>query len=76
MKFAEGRGLACPRDLVERFLDRHYRAAGKAKRRCHPRDVLSHAIDIINFEKRPYALDDSVLIQAFGSNFVNTEDDE
>ena len=76
IKFAEGKGFACPRDLVDRFLDRHYRGIGKARRRCHPRDVLSHAIDIINFEKRPFELNDDVLDRAFLSNFVSTEDDE
>ena len=75
-KFAEGKGLACPKNLVDSFLDRHYRGIGKARRRCHPRDVLSHAIDIINFEKRPFELNDDVLDRAFSSNFVSTEDDE
>ncbi|MCU0733027.1 MAG: hypothetical protein MUE84_15770, partial [Hyphomonas sp.] len=76
LKFAASQGLACTPDLVERFLDRHYRRAGKPRRRCHPRDVLSHAIDILRFERRPLVLNDEVLTMAFESNFVSTEEDD
>lgn len=75
-KFAESQGLHCPLDLVDRFLDRHYRRPGKPRRRCHPRDVISHAIDILRFERRPFALTDEVLTLAFESNFVSTEHDD
>jgi predicted ATPase with chaperone activity len=76
LKFAASQGLACTPDLVARFLDRHYRRTGKPRRRCHPRDVLSHAIDILRFERRPLVLNDEVLTMAFESNFVSTEEDD
>ena len=74
--YAAAQGLACAPDLVDRFLARHYRSSGKARRRCHPRDILSHALDIIRFERRPMALTDEVLTLAFESNFVSTEEDD
>jgi predicted ATPase with chaperone activity len=75
VKFADSKGLTCPRDMAERFLDRHYRPTGKPRRRCHPRDVLSHAIDIVRFERRPMMLTDEVLDKAFHSNFVSDTED-
>lgn len=74
--YAANQGLSCAPDLVDRFLARHYRGSGKPRRRCHPRDVLSHAIDIIRFERRPMALTDEVLALAFESNFVSTDEDD
>jgi hypothetical protein len=73
---ANAQGLACAPDLVDRFLARHYRGSGKARRRCHPRDILSHAIDILRFERRPMVLTDEVLTLAFESNFVSTAEDD
>jgi predicted ATPase with chaperone activity len=62
--------------LLDRFLQKHYRATGKKRRRCHPRDVLTHAIDLIRFERRMWRLTDEVLDHAFGTCFVNVDDDE
>jgi len=75
VQFAGSKGLACSRDLAEYFIERHYRSTGKVKRRCHPRDVLSHAIDIIRFERRPMELNEEILAKAFESNFVSDEED-
>lgn len=75
VKFAGSKGLACSRDLAEYFIEQHYRSTGKAKRRCHPRDVLSHAIDIIRFERRPMELNEEILDKAFHSNFVSEDED-
>ena len=75
VRFAGSKGLACSRDLAEYFLEQNYRSTGKAKRRCHPRDVVSHAIDIIRFERRPMELNEEILDKAFHSNFVS-EDEE
>jgi len=60
---------------LERFIDRHYRRGSKAFRRCHPRDVLSHALNLIHFEKRPHALTDDLLDRAFASCFLEETDD-
>jgi hypothetical protein len=46
----------------------------KPLRRCHPRDVISHAIDIIHFESLPMELNEEVLDRAFHSCFVENVD--
>jgi hypothetical protein len=74
-KFAESKGLACSRELAAWFLEKYYRGTGKPKRRCHPRDVLSHAIDIMRFERRPLELTPEILDKAFHSNFVSDVED-
>ena len=68
-------GLECPASTVERFIETHYQSIGRAFRRCHPRDVLSHAVDLIKFERRPLLLDDELLHRAFTSCFVEEEEE-
>lgn len=55
------------------FIDAHYVGCKRAFRRCHPRDVISHAIDIIHFEERPYQLTGEILARAIESCFVEEE---
>ena len=69
-KFCAAKKLPYPQDLPERFVHTYYQRTGKPMRRCHPRDVLSHALDLIHFEKLPYALTDDVIARAFESCFV------
>lgn len=52
------------------FIEMKYKSTKKMFRRCHPRDVVSHAIDLINFEGLPYELTLDVLDTAFDSTFV------
>ena len=76
-RFAKSREVLCPPGLVDTFVEKHYVGGGKRYRRCHPRDVISHAIDIIHFEKLPMALSEDVLDRAFFSCFtesVNVDD--
>lgn len=73
-RFADSRQLACPPGLAEAFADKHYVHGSKRYRRCHPRDVISHAIDIINFENLPMELSERVLDQAFYSCFTESVD--
>jgi hypothetical protein len=68
------RRIPCPPDLLDRFLDKHFHRTGKALRRCQPRDLLSHALNLINFEKLPYVLNDEILDRAFESCFVEDEE--
>jgi SpoVK/Ycf46/Vps4 family AAA+-type ATPase len=68
--FCHSRELPFDRALLQSFIDRRYRTTGKPFRRCHPRDVLSHAIDLIHFESRPYRLTEELLDRAFESCFV------
>ncbi|HJT86603.1 MAG TPA: hypothetical protein VJ732_02080 [Bryobacteraceae bacterium] len=74
-QFCEQRSLPCSRGLITRFLDRHYRGTSKPLRRCHPRDVLSHALNLMHFEKLPVELNDAILDRAFESCFVQEDED-
>ena len=73
-RFAESRQLECPPGLTDAFIQKHYVNGGQPFRRCHPRDVLMHAIDIINFESRPRVLTEDILDRAFQSCFVESVD--
>src|SRR5436190_24024378 len=53
-QFCAAKELPFPDGLIQRVLETHYRIKGKPLRRCHPRDLLSHAINLIHFENRPF----------------------
>lgn len=74
-KFCESRNLAHHDGLITRFIERHYRKAQRPFRRCHPRDILSHAIDLIHFEKLKFELTDDLLDRAFESCFLEENGD-
>jgi hypothetical protein len=74
-KFCESKSLRHQDGLIPRFIDTHYRKPGRAFRRCHPRDVLSHAIDLIHFEKLPFELTDDLVDRAFESCFLEETGD-
>ncbi len=74
-KFAESQGLNATPKMIVDFLEKHYRKAKKARRRCHPRDILTHAVDIIRFERRPWELTTEVLDHAFESCFVAVDEE-
>ena len=73
-RFAASRLLDCPKGLAEEFVEKHYTKGDKRLRRCHPRDVISHAIDIIHFEALPMELNADLLDRAFNSCFVESVD--
>ena len=60
--------LHCPDHCIDNLIAKRY--GGRPFRRCHPRDVLSHALDLVKFERRPPELDDALLDRAFNSCFV------
>jgi predicted ATPase with chaperone activity len=72
-RFCESRSLQCDEELIARFIENHYLHPGKPFRRCHPRDVISHAIDLIHFERLPFELTDELLDRAFESCFLEGE---
>ena len=72
--FCKAKEIACPDGLIPQFIARHYRHTGKAFRRCHPRDVVSHAIDLIHFERLPFELTEDVLDRAFEGCFLQEEE--
>lgn len=73
-RFTESRQLACPKSVAHGFVKKNYLEGGQKFRRCHPRDVISHAIDIIHFEKLPMELTEDILDRAFHSCFVESVD--
>ena len=75
-EFCANRQLAVPDGMLERFLAKHYRATRKTFRRCQPRDVLSHALNLMHFERLPFALTDEILDRAFHSCFLEEKPDE
>src|SRR6266576_2778708 len=64
-RYAESRGLECPPGLAEHFVQKHYIDGSKRLRRCHPRDVISHAIDVIHFQRQVMKLNEKLLDRAF-----------
>jgi hypothetical protein len=67
------KSLPFERQLLDAFIDKRYRQAAKVFRRCHPRDLLTHAINLMHFEKLPYQLTAEILDRAFESCFVQEE---
>jgi hypothetical protein len=57
-------------------IDLQYRQKGRRFRRCHPRDVISIAVDLINFERLTYALSPDLIHRAFDLKFIVTDFDE
>jgi hypothetical protein len=74
-QFCESRALPYEEGLIERCIEKHYRKTKKAMRRCHPRDILSHAIDLMHFERLPFRLADDLLDRAFESCFLQEDGD-
>ena len=71
----ESLGLSCPAGLVETFVQKNYNDKAKPFRRCQPRDLLNHAVHIINFERRPKTLTEEILERAFRSCFAQAVDE-
>jgi len=70
-RFCRSKDLPFPQGLPERFVDKYYTQPRKPLRRCHPRDVISHAIDLIHFERRLFELSDQILDEAYESCFAS-----
>jgi len=75
--FCLNQNLYCPATLLDSFVEKHYTRTGKRFRRCHPRDIITHASDLIRFERLPFELNEEILDRAFESCFLEaTEIDE
>ncbi|MFN0170938.1 MAG: ATP-binding protein [Bryobacteraceae bacterium] len=75
-RFCVSNGLPFREPQVLNWIERHYRNGRRQLRRCHPRDVLTHALDLIDFQRLPFDLTDDVLDQAFHSCFLEGEHEE
>jgi len=69
-RVCEQRQIACEAGLLRQFIERRYLQSGKAFRRCHPRDVITHAVDIMRFERLEPVLTGELLDRAFASCFI------
>jgi hypothetical protein len=74
--FCHKNNLPFDPDLFDWFLQRFYRDSGKKRRRCHPRDILTHAMDLLRFERRPWVVTRDVLEHSFHSCFANHDEDQ
>ena len=72
-RFCHSQKIECEESVLEDYIDRRYLRSGKTLRRCQPRDVITHAIDLIRFERLPYVLTPEVLDRAFEMTFVSEE---
>jgi hypothetical protein len=68
--------IECPMGLLTEVIDLQYKNKERRFRRCHPRDVISIAIDLIRFEKLAYALTPDLIHRAFDLKFVVTDFNE
>jgi hypothetical protein len=71
--FCAHKGLECSPEILDNFVENHYVRVRRKFRRCHPRDVISHAIDLMEFEERPHELTEDLLNRAFASCFAEEE---
>ncbi len=62
--------------VLEDYLDHRYFRTKRIFRRCQARDVISHAIDLIRFERREFKLTEEILQRAFDMTFVSEEYEE
>lgn len=63
--------IECPSGLVADLIREQYMSTGRKFRRCHPRDVIRIAIDLLRFEKMPFLLSKELLTRAFELKFVS-----
>jgi predicted ATPase with chaperone activity len=68
----DAKKLECPRAVLDSYIERHYTTTKYPFRRCHPRDLISHAIDLMEFENLAPALDEDILDRAFDSCFTHS----
>jgi hypothetical protein len=71
LRFCGGKQLPVEERMVEYLIENHYRPNHRPFRRCQPRDILTHAIDLINFEHRKWELNEEILEHCFGSCFTS-----
>lgn len=70
LRYCESRDLNPDVRVVDAFIAKHYNRTRRPFRRCHPRDVISQAIDFLQFKGLPYELTEEVLDRAFASCFL------
>lgn len=72
-RFCQSQGLHTDQTVLDAFIQKHYHRTGRKFRRCHPRDLITHVIDKIRFERREFRITGELLDHAFESAFVADE---
>ncbi|MBI4874351.1 MAG: hypothetical protein HY822_06950 [Acidobacteria bacterium] len=75
-RFCDSQQVEYKEATLQSYVDRRYLMTGKRFRRCQPRDVITHAIDLIRFERLPMVLTGEVLDAAFDLTFVSEDYEE
>jgi len=73
--YSSKQGLDCPIPLLDKLIHERYERTGKPLRRCHPRDILLHVTDLIEYLRLPNLITEDLLNRAFDSCFTVSEDD-
>jgi len=73
--YSSKQGLECPMPLLDKLISERYESERRPLRRCHPRDILLHVIDLIEFLRLPHLLTEDLLNRAFDSCFTVSEED-
>jgi len=73
--YASKQGLDCPSEILDKFLYERYERDKIPFRRCHPRDILLHVVDMIEFLCLPRLITDDLLNRAFLSCFTFSEEE-
>jgi predicted ATPase with chaperone activity len=73
--YASKQGLDYPSALLDKFLCERYERTKKPLRRCHPRDILLHVTDLIEFLRLPNLLTEDLLNRAFESCFALSDEE-
>lgn len=69
-------GCEYRKDVVTYLLDTHYRSCGRAKRRCHPRDLLSQVRNYCRYNGMPMELLPEyfdIAVQSYFATVLKTE---
>ena len=67
-------GVALDHGVIDRLIEVHYRARGRAFHGSHPRDLLSHMIHAAQYFGRPAAMTDSLVDWACETYFVDEDE--
>ena len=72
----EREGVDFRADVVERLVEKHYRATGRSLHGAHPRDLLNHVVHAARYLGRPLEMSDELVDLAASTYFVDSTAEE
>jgi MoxR-like ATPase len=75
LQAAERLDLEVSPTAARNLLEKEYRQGGRKLRRCHPRDLLSHAADYVSFHKLERRVDEELLGEMVQSCFGDSSEE-